>query len=141
MRAIIDAPSLRDGNERELPRLHDTANQHMRAVKAMDFSPWTFVTSVLESKLDQTTTFEWKKHGQGSKEVPDHLELLEFLDLRPQVTEKTKEEPEQKHSYNPPSKKTARPPSVAYAHETCMVCKKANNPLYSCKSFEAKPHE
>ena len=25
---------------------------------------------------------EWQKHNQGSKEVPDYLELLQFLDLR-----------------------------------------------------------
>ena len=58
VRAIVDAPSLKDGNGRKLRRLHDTANQHMLAIKAMDCSPWTFVTSVLETKLDQTTMFE-----------------------------------------------------------------------------------
>ena len=54
VRAIIDAPSLKDGNGRELRRLHDVANQHMRAIRAMDYSPWTFVTSVLETKLKTT---------------------------------------------------------------------------------------
>ena len=57
VRAIIDAPSLKDGNGSELRRLHDTANQHMRAIKAMGYSPWTFVMSALETKLDQTTKF------------------------------------------------------------------------------------
>ena len=47
----------------------------------MDYSPWMFVTFMLETKLDQTTMFEWQKHSQGSKEVPDYLELLQFLDL------------------------------------------------------------
>ena len=75
VRAIIDAPSLKDGNGRELRRLHDVANQHMRAIRAMEYSPWTFVTSVLETKLDQTTMFEWQKHSQGSKKVPDYLAL------------------------------------------------------------------
>ena len=46
----------------------------------------TFVTSVLDTKLDQTTMFEWQKHSQGSKEVPDYLELLEFLDLQARAT-------------------------------------------------------
>ena len=41
VRAIIDAPSLKDGNGRELRRLNNTVNQHMRAIKAMDYSPWT----------------------------------------------------------------------------------------------------
>ena len=71
--AIIDAPSLKDGNGGELRRMHDTANLHIRAIKAMDYSPWTSVTSVWEAKLDQTTMFEWQKHSQGSKEMLDYL--------------------------------------------------------------------
>ena len=101
----------------------------MRAIKAIDYSPWMFVTSVLESKLDQTTMFEWQKHSQGSKEVPDYLELLEFLDLLAQATENTKGEPERKHSSNPLSKKAARPSYVANTDETCVACKKVNHPL------------
>ena len=109
----------------------------MRAIKAIDYSPWTFVTSVLESKLNWTTMFEWQKHNQGSKEVPDYLELLEFLDLRARATENTNGEPERKHSFNPPSKNTARPSYMAYTDETCVACKKAIHSLYSCKSFKA----
>ena len=135
MRAIIDATPLKDGNGRELRRLPDIANQHMRAIKAMGYSPWTFVTSVLETKLDQTTMFEWQKHSQGVKEVPEYLELLEFLDLRARATENTKAEPERKHSSNPPSNKTARPSYAVNMDETCVACKKANHPLYACKSF------
>ena len=56
----------------------------------MDYSHWTFVMSVLETKLDQTTMFQWQKHNQGLKEVPDYLELLEFLDLWARATENTK---------------------------------------------------
>ena len=50
--------------------------------KGYGLSPWTSVTSMLETILDQTTMFEWLKHSQGSTEAPDYLELLEFLDLR-----------------------------------------------------------
>ena len=64
----------------------------MRAIKAMDYFPWTFITSVLETKLDQAAMCEWKKHRQGSKEVPEYVELLEFLDLHARTTENTKEE-------------------------------------------------
>ena len=120
----------------------DVANQHMRAIKSMGYSPWTFVTSVLETKLDQTTMFEWQKHSQGSKKVPDYLELLEFLDLRARATENNKGEPERKHSSNPSLKKTASRPSYAVnADEMCVACKKANHPLYACKSFQALSHE
>jgi len=37
VRAIIDAPSLKDGSGKELRRLHDTVNQHLRAL--MDYEP------------------------------------------------------------------------------------------------------
>ena len=79
---MIDTPSLKVGSVRELRQLHDTSNQYMRAIKAMDYFPWTFVTSMLETILDHATMFEWPKHSQVSKDVPDHLELLEFLDLQ-----------------------------------------------------------
>ena len=104
-------------------------------------SPWTFVTSVLESKLDQTTMFEWQKHSQGSKDVPDYLELLDFLDLRARATKNAKGEHERKHSSNLLSTNAARPFYVAYTNETCVACKKANHPLYSCKAFQALSHE
>ena len=111
--AIIDAPFLKDDNGRELRRLHDIANQHTRAMKTMDYSPWTFVTSILVTELDQTTMFEWQKHSQGLKDVPEYTELLEFLDLGAQTTKNTKEESVQKHSSSLSSKKTAFRPSYA----------------------------
>ena len=35
VRVILEAPPLREGNGKELRRLHDTVQQHLRAVKAM----------------------------------------------------------------------------------------------------------
>ena len=85
--------------------------------------------------------FEWQKHSQGSKEVLAYLELLEFLDLRARAPKSTKGEPERKHSFNPPSKKAARPFYVASTDKTCVACKKVNHLLYSCKLFQALSHE
>ena len=45
----------------------------------------------LETKLDQTTIVEWHKHSQGSKEVPDYIELLDFLDFWSRAAENTVE--------------------------------------------------
>ena len=102
----------------------------------------TFVTSILELKLDQTTMFEWQKHSQGSKEVPDFNELLEFLDLRARATENAREESERKHSSIPSSKKTTSKPSYAVsADEACVVCKMAKHPLYACEKFKTLPHQ
>ena len=43
----------------------------------------SFITAMLELKLDQTTIFEWQRHSQDSNYVSHHSALLEFLDLRP----------------------------------------------------------
>ena len=82
VKMILEAPSLKDGTGKELRRLHDTVQQHLRALKAMGQEPSSaFVTSVLELKLDTSTMFEWQKHSQDHRDVPDYHELLEFLDL------------------------------------------------------------
>ena len=60
---ILEAPTL-EGTGKELRRLHDTVQQHLRALKAMDYEPPVpFVTSILELELDVVNTmFEWQKH-------------------------------------------------------------------------------
>ena len=72
--AIMEAPALKHGNGKELRKLHDTVNQHLRALKSMDCEPsGKFITSVLELKLDSKTTFEWQQHSQDSMQVPHFL--------------------------------------------------------------------
>ena len=62
--------------------------QHLRALKAMDYEPpGPFVTSILELKLDVNTMFEWQKYSQSSADVPHYKELLEFINLRTQASE------------------------------------------------------
>ena len=39
VRMIVDAPSLKDGSGKELRRLHDTLQQHLRALKSMKLVP------------------------------------------------------------------------------------------------------
>ena len=59
VRMIAEAPALKDGTGKELCRLHDTAQQHLRALKAMGYDPpGPFITSLLELKLDMNTMFE-----------------------------------------------------------------------------------
>ena len=60
VKKIMEATLLKDGSGCELRRLHDTVQQHVRALKAMGHDPpGTFVTSLIELKLDTTTMFEW----------------------------------------------------------------------------------
>ncbi len=74
----MDATPLKDGNGKELCRLHDTVQQHLRALKAMDHEPsGPFVTSILELKLDADTMFEWQRYSQDYLGVPHYQKLLE----------------------------------------------------------------
>ncbi len=84
MKVILDAPSLKEGTGRELRKLHDLAQQHLRALKSMKYDPGP---SVLELKLDATTTFEWQKHSQTQRKVPHYQDLLDFINLRAQASE------------------------------------------------------
>jgi hypothetical protein len=88
VKTILEAAPLKDGNGRELRKLHDTVQQHLRALKSMGYEPsGPFITSTLELKLDQSTMFEWQKHSQKSAGVPHYQDLLEFLNLRAQASE------------------------------------------------------
>ena len=66
VRMIVEAPSLKDGSGKELRRLHDVVQQHIRALKSLGHDPpGPFITSLIELRLDTTTMFEWQRHSQG----------------------------------------------------------------------------
>ena len=68
VRKILETPSLKEGNGKELRTLHDTVVQHLRALKSMGHeAPSSFVTSMLELKLDTTTMFEWQQYSQKQR--------------------------------------------------------------------------
>ena len=85
VRAILEAPSLKDGSGKELRHLHDITQQHLRALNYEPSRP--FITSVIELKLDTTTRFERQRQSQSSTDVPIFHELLDFLNLRAQASE------------------------------------------------------
>ena len=136
---ILEAPPLKEGTGKELRRLHDSVQQHLRALKAMESElPGSFITSVLELKLDQDTMFEWQKHSHESTTVPHYSELLDFINLRAQASESL---PSSKRP-NPPNKPIAS--FAANASETppnCVLCKTDRHPLYACPRFKPLPHD
>ena len=86
--------------------------------------------------------FESQKNSQGSKEVLDYFELLECLDLRVRAAENTVGKSECRHQVVTPGKKTVSRPSYAVIiDDTCVSCRKAKHPLYTCKTFQALSHE
>ena len=67
---ILEASALKDCSGKELRRLHDLVQQHLRALKAMEYEPsGPFITTVLKLKLDVNTMFEWQKHSQDATDV------------------------------------------------------------------------
>ena len=134
VRLIVEAPPLKEGSGKELRRLHDAVQQHLRALKAMGCEPpGPFVTSVLELKLNQTTMFEWQKQ---SSNVPHYTELLGFLNLRAQASESLSG-----------SQKKQSSTHVSFAASTsdsplsCPICKRESHPLYAFPEFKRLPHD
>ena len=145
---ILEPPPLREGNGKELRRLHDTVQQHLRALKAMDYEPsGPFITSVLEFKLDTSTMFEWQKFSHDLPEVPHYHKLLEFVNLRTQASETSISEPNQKSRSDVRStKKFTTKPIASFASTAepllnCVICNTSKHPLYACPKFKAMTHE
>ena len=148
VRMILETPSLKNGTGQELRRLHDTVQQHLRALRAMDYEPsGPFITSTLELKLDTNTMFEWQKHSQDSTEVPHFQKLLEFINLRAQASESSVSD--SKRPSTQPVKKThsaSRPvasfaASVTEPTANCVLCKTEKHPLYACSRFKSLSHD
>jgi len=148
VRMILESPSLKDGTGKELRCLHDTAQQHLRALKSLGHEPpGPFITSLLELKLDSDTIFEWQRHSQRSTYIPHYNDWLEFINLRAQASESSSGvSRKQAHGgtkHNPPGKPIAS--FVASANSTpssnCVCCKKERHPLYACAKFRAISHD
>ena len=142
----MDTPPLKDSSGKELRRLHDTLQQHLRALKTMKSEPDPFfVTSIIELKLDETTLFEWQKHSQEKvEEVPHYQDLLDFINLRAQASESLAGP--SKRQNVPSGKKPAqfgKVTSFAAAnnesggHGHCVICTSGRHPLYACPRFKA----
>ena len=152
VKAILEAAPLKDGTGKELRKLHDTIQQHLRALKGMGHEPsGPFITSTIELKLDQNTMFEWQKHSQKCESIPPYQDLLKFLNLRAQATESSLVDHSNKRVRHdtPQSRKnlTSSGSVVSYAASTestpnkCVVCKSEKHPLYACSKFRDMPHD
>ena len=134
VRAIVDAPSLKDGNGRELRRLHDAVSRHLQALKTMDCEPsGSFVTSLLELKLDTTTMFEY---SQEAPSVPHYSTLLELISLRAQASESSVFDLKRG-----PGHRTLASYSASTEEANCVACKETKHPLYVCAKFRDLPLE
>ena len=107
----------------------------------------TFLTSLLQLKLDQTTCFEWQKHNQSEADVVSYTDLLEFINLRAQATETLISDPgQQRRVYKGEpyrrNRQTHQQASFTVgANGNCVICKANKHPLYFCPTFKAMPRE
>ncbi len=146
---MLDVPTLTDESSKELRSLHDVVLPHLRALKAMGHEPSnSFVTSLLELKLDASMMFEWQRHSQEHMDVPDYQELLGFIDLRAQAVEASSSERKPlRGGYHGHSsglrvnKLITSFASNAFPVDTsCIACKAEKHPLYSCSKFRSLSH-
>ena len=142
VKAILDVASVRDGHGKELRRLHDVLSQHLRALDAMEYSSWShLMTSIIELKLDQETLFEWERHTQGKKKVPDPRDLLDFLDLRAQACEAaTLVEKKKQPTQQVKTQAVKKVSFTATEDDGCVLCD-VRHPLYACKKYRQLSHD
>ena len=144
---MLEAPPLKDGSGKELRHLHDTVQQHLRALKEMDYEPsGPFITSVLELKLDVTTMFEWQRHSQDDTDVSHYHKLLEFINLRAQASEtptpnRKRSEPHTMRNTQTNNPVTSFAANTASPTPDCVLCKGEKHPLYACVRFETLTHD
>lgn len=147
VRRIMEIAPIKEGSGKELRYLHDVAQQHLRALKAMGHDPAdSFITSLLELKLDQNTMFEWQRFSQESTSVPPYKDLLNFINLRAQASESTASET--KKVSQPPHRKPPSGRSVASfaasasnPQSNCILCENERHPLYVCPHFKSLPRD
>ena len=140
VRKIMEISPMKDGSGRELRYLHDVAQQHLRALKAMGHDPSdSFITSMLELKLDRNTMFEWQKFSQESTSVPPYKDLLNFINLRAQASESTTSETKI-HKRPPPSRPVTSFAASASVSD-CILCENKRHPLYACPRFKSLPRD
>ena len=107
VRAILEAPPLKDGSAKELRHLHDTLNQHLRALKAMEHDCFEmFITAATELKFNQSAMREWQKFSRDCESVPPYSALLKFLDLEARGAENTVGDGERRRPVVTSGKKT-----------------------------------
>ena len=142
VKCIIEAPSLREGNGKELRKLHDTVQQHIRALKSMGHEPSaSFITSLIELKLDATTMFEWQRHSQAETGVPHYNKLLEFIGYRAQASESLGTNSYKKSNKDDKKLPKHIPSFPSSTSSVCIACKVDRHPLYICQHFKGLSHD
>ena len=144
VKVIVEYSKMKDGTGNELRKLHDTMLQNLRALSTLGQPPDPqFMTSLIQLKLDSTTSFAWREASKDTmKEVPDCEAILKFLDQRARSADDEGTNKKPPHFITPPKK---YPKNVAAHLATgstsgnCSLCQAEKHPLYVCPKFKAMP--
>ena len=138
VKAIVEAPTVKSGNAKELRLLHDTVNQHvhsLRTIKGDTFE--AFVSSSSEMKLDLATKFTWQQTVRDRRGVLSIDELLEFIDCRAQASESVIQLSSDPKHPAMEKKSKARTSYQVTTERKCVGCYEAAHPLYATGPFMA----
>ena len=110
----------------------------MREFEVMAYdSLETFVSSVIELKLDWSSMFAWQNHSKDQRDVPSYTTLLEFSDLLARAPENIAQGGDWK---NDCSKKSAVNSYVVDVQNS-RVASKGKHRLRKCRDFRAMSHD
>ena len=63
VKTIVEIITIKVGTGRELRQLHDLVSQHVRSLRTVKGDTFeSFMSSLIEMKLDQTFKFAWQQH-------------------------------------------------------------------------------
>ena len=143
VKVIVEYPKLKEGSGKELRKLHDMMLQNIRAHDTMGYSTDPkFMTSLIQLKLDATTSFAWREASKELlKEVPACEAILKFLDQRARSAddEASKKSTVPGRKPFPASKAVATHLTTSTVPSKCHLCPGEKHPLYYCPKFKTMP--
>ena len=84
----MEIPTVKSGTGKELQQRHDLVTQHLRSLRTLKGDNFeTFMSLLIEMKLDRASKFAWQQHTHERRDVPSIDELLQFVDWRAQASE------------------------------------------------------
>ena len=149
VRNLLNLHPVKDGSGRELRRFCEVAQQNLRAINSMGMEDYhSFITALLELKLDPDTMFSWQNESKAHVEkAPQFIEFLGFVDDRAQAAESSSSSRRPSAATGPQNRKQnvgnhPTKPLLSFTVSTkdsmahnCVLCSSQVHPLRSCTKF------
>ena len=125
-------------------KLHDNMLQNLHALDTMGHQPGpSFITSLIQLKLDLTTLFAWKENSKDSvNEISSYKVILHFLDQRARSADNDIYNKKITSSSTPSMKQAISKTVTTYVTSSmapgkCQLCHGEKHPLYICPKFKS----